>query len=62
MNHQPDLVLPVDATGQPLGDEQVLAPQQAPMDEAAGGPDVDGDDEPGIEQTSTDDLFVQGGA
>lgn len=52
----------VDATGQPLGAEQVLAPQQAPMDDDVGGPDADAGDEPGIEQTSTDDLFVPGGA
>jgi len=48
----------VDATGEPLGTEQVAPPQQAPMDDAAGGPQVDGD---GADIVSTDDLSVQGG-
>ena len=50
----------VDASGQPLGSEGVLPPEQAPMDDAASGPDADY--EQPIERTSTDDLSVQGGA
>jgi hypothetical protein len=49
----------VDATGQPL-DVEVLPPEQPPMDDAAGGPDADR--APRIEETSTEDLSVQGGA
>lgn len=49
---------PAEVTGEPADLEQVLAPQQAPMDPAAGGPDVE---EETIEETSTDDLSVQGG-
>lgn len=49
---------PADATGEPADLEQVLAPQQAPMDPAAGGPDVADET---IEEISTDDLSVQGG-
>jgi hypothetical protein len=49
----------VDATGQPL-DGEVLPSEQPPMDDAAGGPDADR--APRIEETSTEDLSVQGGA
>ena len=45
----------VDASGQPIDLAGVLPAEQPPMDDAAGGPDVDVDD------TSTDDLSVQGG-
>ena len=50
----------VDASGQPLDVAQVVPPEQAPKDEAAGGPDAD--QEQPIDQISTDDLSVQGGA
>lgn len=33
----------VDTTGQPLDTEQVMPPQQVPMDDAAGGPQADDD-------------------
>ena len=49
---------PVDASGEPIDLEQVLPPEQPPMDDAAGGPDVADET---IDQTSTDDLSVQGG-
>ena len=55
----------VDASGQPLDTEQVLPPEQAPMDDAAGGPDADQSDEQfakTIDETSPDELSVQGGA
>ena len=45
---------PVDASGEPLGDEQVLPPEQVPMDDAAGGPQAD----PGTDDTATEDLSV----
>jgi len=49
----------VDASGQPLAGE-VSPPEQVPMDDAAGGPDADREET--IEETSTEDLSVQGGA
>lgn len=54
---------PVDASGEPLGMEQVLPPEQPPMDDASGGPQADPDEDrdPGTADTSTDDLGVQGG-
>jgi len=54
----------VDASGQPIEGE-VMPPEQAPMDDAAGGPDADQSDADfgkSIEETPTDDLSVQGGA
>ena len=42
----------VDTNGQPI-------PEQAPMDDAAGGPQADQNET--IEDISTDDLQVQGG-
>jgi hypothetical protein len=50
---------PVDASGEPLGEEQVLPPEQPPMDDAAGGPQAESD--PGTRDTPTEDLSVQGG-
>lgn len=40
--------------------EQIIPPEQPPMDDAAGGPTVDPDDDT-LDETSTDDLTVQGG-
>lgn len=51
---------PVDASGQPIDPEQVIPPEQPPMDDASGGPTVDPDDDT-IDDISTDDLSVQGG-
>lgn len=39
--------------------EQIIPPEQPPMDDAAGGPTVDPDDD--TFDTSTGDLSVQGG-
>jgi hypothetical protein len=39
--------------------EQIIPPEQPPMDEAAGGPQADKSEK--LEDTSTDDLSVQGG-
>lgn len=39
--------------------EQIIPPEQPPMDDAAGGPTVDPDDD--TLDTSTGDLSVQGG-
>lgn len=50
---------PVDTLGEPLGEEQLLPPEQAPMDPAAGGPQADPD--PGIDSAATEELSVQGG-
>ena len=62
----------VDASGQPLGHQPLDtghrgSPEQPPMDDAVPGhdadrPDADADFEQTIEETPTDDLFVQGGA
>lgn len=44
--------------------ERIIPPEQAPMDDAAGGPTVDPDDDTLDSDTlgvSTDDLTVQGG-
>ena len=46
----------VDATGQPATIGSIIPPEQPPMDDAAGP-----DDDTSIEETSTDDLTVQGG-
>ena len=34
---------PIDISGEPVGEEQVLPPEQPPMDDAAGGPQADPD-------------------
>jgi hypothetical protein len=55
---------PVDASGEPLGEEQLIPPEQPPMDDAAGGPQAERDrgaSDPGTGDTSVDDLSVQGG-
>ncbi len=55
---QPD-ALP-DADKPDTAVEQIIPPEQPPMDDAAGGPSVDPDDDT-LDETSTDDLSVQGG-
>ena len=55
---QPDALPDADATDTAV--EQIIPPEQPPMDDAAGGPTVDLDDDT-FEETSTDDLSVQGG-
>lgn len=39
---------------------QILPPEQAPMDDAAGGPSVNSEDDE-MPDTPTEDLSVQGG-
>lgn len=40
--------------------EQIIPPEQPPMDDAAGGPSVDIEDDK-MDDVSVDDLSVQGG-
>lgn len=40
--------------------ERIIPPEQPPMDDAAGGPTVDSEDN-GVDDVATDDLTVQGG-
>ncbi len=40
----PESVGPLDESGEPEDMEQVLPPEQVPMDDAAGGPSVDCED------------------
>lgn len=49
----------VDAAGMAINPEEGAPPEQAPLDEAAGGRDGERAD---IDEVSTDDLSVQGGA
>ena len=46
----------VDASGLPATIGTIIPPEQPPMDDAAGG------NEGSIDETSTDDLSVQGGS
>ena len=56
----PDLPIGnVDASGEPLDVDQLIHPEQPPMDDAAGGPQAD--DRSDIDDVETDDLSVQGG-
>lgn len=55
---QPDALPDADATDTAV--EQIIPPEQPPMDDAAGGPGVDPEDDE-MPDTSTDDLSVQGG-
>ena len=62
MNDQPD-ALP-DAVDPATEVENIIPPEQAPMDDAAGGPQADAPDSPvdeGTDDTDVDDLGVQGG-
>jgi len=47
----------VDTAGQPLATEQVMPPQQAPMNDAAGGPQTDAD---GFEDDDSADNDIAG--
>jgi hypothetical protein len=49
----------VDAAGMAIDPEEIARPEQPPMDEASGGRDDEGED---IDDVSTGDLSVQGGA
>jgi hypothetical protein len=49
----------VDAAGMAIDPEEIAHPEQPPMDDASGGQDHEGED---IDDVSTDDLSVQGGA
>ena len=51
----------VDAAGMAIDPLAIAHPEQPPMDEASGGNASD-DDDPDIDNVSTDDLGVQGGA
>ena len=55
---QSDALPDADATDTAV--EHIIPPEQPPMDDAAGGPSVDPDDDT-FEEPSTDDLSVQGG-
>ena len=59
---QPD-ALP-DAIDPATEVENIIPPEQVPMDDAAGGPQADAPDGPvdeGTDDTDVDDLSVQGG-
>lgn len=52
--------MPTDrAEGEPAAANELIPPQPAPMDDAAGGPQAD--QQEAVEDVSTDDLSVQGG-
>lgn len=55
---QPDALPVADDTDTAV--EQIIPPEQPPMDDAAGGPTIDPEDDE-MPDTSTDDLSVQGG-
>lgn len=55
---QPDALPETDATDTAV--EQIIPPEQPPMDDAAGGPSIDTKND-NFENTSIDDLTVQGG-
>jgi hypothetical protein len=54
---QPDALPDADATDADV--EQIIPPEQPPMDDAAGGPTVDVEAED--DENGPDDLTVQGG-
>jgi hypothetical protein len=52
--------MPIDADATDVSIEQIIPPEQPPMDDAAGGPTADvGNDQ--VDDVSTYDLSVQGG-
>lgn len=55
---QPESLPEADATDTAI--EQIIPPEQPPMDDAAGGPQVDIEQDD-MDDVSVDDLSVQGG-
>ncbi len=52
--------MPIDADATDVSIEQIIPPEQPPMDDAAGGPTVDVENDQS-DEVSADDLSVQGG-
>lgn len=52
----PQLDMPIDADADDTAIEEIIPPEQPPMDDAAGGPENDQ-----MDDVATDDLSVQGG-
>lgn len=55
---EPDV--PIDFAASDVAIEQIIPPEQPPMDDAAGGPAADVEDDE-IDDISTGELSVQGG-